>query len=99
MTTLYFWQTSSGRIDLAMTLAQAQAAYHQGQCDADVAALALVPDVAAQLAVIEPALLAEELREYGAWDDAERSNHTANLLRLVWLAAADIVERPQDYIG
>lgn len=87
-----YWNTGSGRIELSMTLAQAQSASHQGQCDADVLALMQVPKIKRQLAKIDPELLSAELREYGAWDEEERSNHDDNLMRLVWCAACDIAE-------
>lgn len=87
-----WFSTSSGRIELQMTLAQAQSASHQGQCDDDVATLSKHPKIARQLAKIDPALLAAELQEYGAWDDTELSDHAQNLQRILWLAAGDIVE-------
>lgn len=87
------WYTSSsGRIELKMTKAQASIAYHQGQCDGDVEVLSFVPSIARQLAKIDPAILADELREYGAWSDGELSDHDQNLQRILWLAAGDIVE-------
>jgi hypothetical protein len=86
-----FW-TSSGRIGLRMTRAQAASACHPGPCDDDVAALARVPAIRRQLAKIDQAMLAEELREYGAWDETERADHEQNLQRIVWLAACEICE-------
>ena len=91
MNALWF-STSSGRIEIQMTLEQAQRASHSGQCDEDVRALSQQPDIAKQLNAIDPALLREELREYGAWDEQERQDHQQNLQRILWLAAADIVE-------
>jgi hypothetical protein len=41
---------------------------------------------------MDPATLAAELREYGAWDDDELSEHDANLERILWLACGDISE-------
>lgn len=90
--TKIWWTSSSGRIDLEMTLEQAQGAAHQGQCDEDVLVLSRVPEIASQLAAIDPALLSYELREYGAWDEDERKDHEQNLQRLLWLAANDIKE-------
>ena len=89
------WYTSGcGRIELEMTLEQAASASHQGQCDDDVKALSEEPGIAAQLAKVDPALLREELREYGAWDVVELADHRQNLQRLLWLAAGDIVNDP-----
>lgn len=84
--------TSSGRIELQMTRAQAVGASHPGQCDADVLALSRTPKIARQLARIDPALLREELREYGAWDDEELQDHQQNLQRILWILAGDIIE-------
>jgi hypothetical protein len=91
MTTDKLWFTSSsGRIELQMTLEQARGAVHQGACDDDVDALSRVPEIATQLAAIDPAVLRDELREYGAWDGLELADHDQNLQRILWLAAGDI---------
>lgn len=90
--TTHFWCTSSGRVSLEMTKAQARAASHQGSCDDDVRWLAQQSSIVDQLDKIDPAELAKELREYGAWDDAELADHDQNLQRLVWLAAGDIAD-------
>lgn len=87
-----WFSTSSGRIELKLTLAQAKGASHQGRCDDDVAALRQVAAVRRQLDKIDPALLRDELREYGAWDDEELADHDSNLSRILWLACGDIVE-------
>lgn len=79
-------------IPLELTIDQARSASHQGQCDADVEALARVPAIAAQLEAVDPAKLANELREYGAWNDDDLADHTQNLRRFLWLAAGDIVD-------
>lgn len=39
-----------------------------------------------------PALIREELREYGAWSAAELANDAANVERLAWLAACQVAE-------
>jgi hypothetical protein len=88
-----FFSSSSGRIELEMSLAEARAASHSGSCDDDVLALSKVPHIAEQLAAIDPELLKNELREYGAWDDDEIADHEQNLQRLVWIAAGDIVDQ------
>jgi hypothetical protein len=87
------WQASSGRpLYLRLSRADADSGHHQGPCDDDVAALARRPNVRRQLAAMDPATLAAELREYGAWDDDELSEHDANLERILWLACGDISE-------
>lgn len=51
MTTDLLWFTSSsGRIELQMTMDQAQRAFHQGECDRDVRGLATDSAISAQLA-------------------------------------------------
>lgn len=70
----------------------ARSGYHQGQCDADIAALLALPYLAEQLARIPAESLRKELREYGSWDDAELQDHAQNLARILWLACAESVE-------
>lgn len=89
----HWYVSSSGSIELQMSLDEAKSASHQGQCDDDVRALSKVPHIAAQLADINPDTLARELKEYGAWDESELADHEQNLQRLLWLAAGDIVEQ------
>jgi hypothetical protein len=91
------WHSSSdGAICIAMTLDQARSASHQGQCDDDVLALSRVPEIARQLAEIDPATLRRELREYGAWDAAELADHEQNLQRFLWCAAGSISEEARN---
>lgn len=90
-----YWTDGSGFIELQMTLEQAQSAAHQGRCDDDVAALAQEPDIAKQLAALDPETLRRVLREYGAWDDAELADHAQNLQRVLWCAACDIRDNAQ----
>ena len=87
-----WFMSGSGRIELQLTLDQAESASHQGQCDLDVWELSHVPKIARQLAKIEPGTLRDELRESGAWDSEELSDHEQNLQRILWLAAGDIVD-------
>jgi hypothetical protein len=89
----FLWaSTSGGRIELSMSLEQVQSASHPGPCDMDVLALSRVPEIAKQLADIEPAVLRVELREYGAWDESQLADHRENLQRIVWLLANDIAD-------
>lgn len=87
-----WWTESLGRIELQITLEQARACSHPGPCDADVAALRQEPAIRRQLDELKPELVAECLREYGAWDDDELADHQANLNRLLWVATNDIAE-------
>lgn len=87
---LYWWTESSGRIEFQMRAADVRACAHSGDCAADVATTIAKPYLSAQLARIEPEILRAALREYGAWNLTEMSDHAANLSRIVWLAANDI---------
>jgi hypothetical protein len=51
-----------------------------------------VPSIKKQLDRLDPDRVREVLRDYGAWDDNELSDHDANLDRLLWIACGDIVE-------
>jgi hypothetical protein len=86
----YFWCDGSGQVEIKITQAQIDNVCHAGANDAAVAAESK-PD-------INPALLKSILREYGAWDDAELSNHAANLDRVFWLACWDCFEDPETYV-
>jgi hypothetical protein len=88
-----WFSTSSGRIELNLSRADAEAGYHSGACDEDIAHLIQFPHIATQLDQISPELLRAELREYGAWDDEELADHRANRERLLWLACGDLIDR------
>jgi hypothetical protein len=64
-----------------------------GPCDNDVDDLRTVPAIRRQLDKLEPSLVAECLKEYGAWDDEELSDHEQNLNRLLWIACCDLAEQ------
>jgi len=87
-----YWTDSYGFIELNITKAQAHTGHHQGQCDRDIADLRRVPSIKKQLDRLDPDRVREVLRDYGAWDDDELSDHDANLDRLLWIACGDIVE-------
>lgn len=87
-----YWSESLGRIELKITKAQAESCSHPGPCDSDVADLRKAPSIRRQLDKLSPELVAECLREYGAWDAEELSDHGANLDRLLWIACCDLVE-------
>lgn len=78
---------------IELTPEQAKSGSHQGRCDKDIDALRLDPAIDAELARIPAADIANELREYGAWDDKELTNHDANLSRILWLACGNIVDK------
>lgn len=87
---LLWYTSSSGRIELQMTWEQAESVSHSGQCDSDVSELSRVPEIKAQLDKIDPAILAGELKEHGAWSADELADHAQNLQRILWLAGGDI---------
>lgn len=88
-----YWTSSSGRIELDLTVEQYSSGYHSGACDLDIEDLMQQSAISSQLAKVNPALLREELREYGAWDAKELADHPANLARLLWLACGDLVDQ------
>lgn len=89
---VYWACTSSGRIEIRLTLEQAEAGSHSGDCEPDILELRQDPDIKAQLDTIDPGVLREELSEYGAWEDEELQDHDLNLSRILWLMCGDIVE-------
>jgi hypothetical protein len=92
MPRLHYWTCGSGRIELQMTLAEAQSVAHPGPCDADVLALSGVPSIRRQLWELSPADVRAALKDCGAWSAAELADHEANLQRLLWIAGGDIVD-------
>jgi hypothetical protein len=87
------YQSSSGLIELQITKAQAAAIYVPGRdCTPEVEALVKVPAIARQLKKLKPEVIADELREYGAWTAEELADHNENILRLLWLASLEILE-------
>jgi len=87
-----YWTESLGRIELQITKKQADSCSHAGQCDVDVEALKLNPSIARQLKKLDPGIVAACLKEYGAWNELELSDHKENLTRLLWVACCDISE-------
>lgn len=80
------------RFQIKMTMAEAKAAYHRGMCDDDVEALLRKPHIRNQLEKIKMEDIQAELKEYGAWDRGELQEFHNNRLRILWIAAGDIVE-------
>lgn len=88
-----YWCSSSGRIELNLSMDIASKGYHSGACDLDIAELRTMAHIDSQLRAIPQDLLASELREYGAWDSEELANHEDNLNRILWLACGDLVDQ------
>ena len=87
-----WWSSGCGRIELHIRLDDAQACSHAGRCDSDVEWLRGQPYIIEQLSPISFELVANVLREYGAWDDGDLADYEANLDRLVWIACCDLAE-------
>ena len=80
------------RFELELTKEQAHIGSHQGRCDDAIAYLRAVPAIRRQLVKLDVTKVAEELKEYGAWDETELADHEQNLNRILWIACCDIVE-------
>lgn len=75
------------RFEIELTKEQVLACSHQGECYYDC------KDVLGELNLeIDPSLVRDELKEYGAWSDEELSDDNENLIKAVWIAAGDIKE-------
>lgn len=90
---MHYYSSSCGRIELSIKLSDAEIGYHSGACDSDIAYLLTVPYIAKQLNSIDPALIANELKGFGAWNSEELSDYQENKSRLLWIACGDIVDR------
>jgi len=77
---------------ISLTSKDAENMNHAGQCDNDVIAAMKKPYIKKQLKYIPSDLLAMELKEYGAWDENELKDHNANLMRILWIAAGNIMD-------
>jgi hypothetical protein len=91
-----YYFTGSGRIELQITKKQAAICSHSGDCENDVKYLLQMPEIKRQFNKINPALIADELREYGAWDETDLQDHEQNKIRLLWIACGDIHEKKFD---
>jgi len=80
------------RFTIEMTKLQAISANHSGSCDNDVDYFLTLAKIKQQLKDIPDKLLADELREYGAWSEKQLKNRGENEARIIWLAAGNIAE-------
>ena len=85
-----YWNLSNYGNDIEMTKEQAECASHQGDCYQDVRGL--LPELQNQLSKLDKEELKRELKEYGAWDNEELTDHEENLIRWVWISAGDILD-------
>jgi hypothetical protein len=97
MSDVIFWSSSSGRVELQLTMSEAHRGYHSGDCEGDIVDLMRDPFVRGQLESLDPEAVAATLRETGAWTETHLSDREANLMRLLWLACADLVDAPDLY--
>jgi hypothetical protein len=84
--------SSLNRFEIQLTKAQALQGSHPGPCDLDIRDLLTVPAIKRQLNKIPAEKLAEELKDYGAWDDTELQDVQANKERILWIACGNIRE-------
>ena len=83
---------SFNRFEIKMTLPQAESCSHPGDCQHDVEALMKEPQIQRQRNKIDPDLIRQELKEYGAWDDEELADDDMNWVRILWIGANNITE-------
>jgi hypothetical protein len=79
-------------VEISLTAEQIEVCSHPGPCDADVERVCANVMAAKRGHGFCWDVLAE-LEEYGAWDEIELSDASANLRRLVWIAANDLNEQ------
>jgi len=80
-------------IEISMSMELAKSLCHQGDCDQDVKdAIECVPKLRRQLDKIPADVIRRELKQYGAWSEEELADEAKNKMRLVWIAAGDIVD-------
>lgn len=84
---------SFNRFEIQMTLDQARQCSQPGKdAEEDVNWLMTLPHIRRQRKKLDPELIRQELREYGAWDTEELLDDEANWSRILWTAACDISE-------
>ena len=87
-----WWTSGCGRINLQIDLRDAKDCSHSGSCDSDIEWLKSCPYIIEQTNTLDKLLLADILREYGAWDDDELADDEMNRIRIAWIAAGNIRE-------
>lgn len=86
------WNSSSGSLDLELFHYDAQSMMGPGAVDTEAEALVQADYVKVQTSEWDPAELVDELSEFGMWDEEELKDHDKNILRMVWIAGADMIE-------
>jgi hypothetical protein len=82
----YTWTDSSGALAIDLDPEDIEYGAQFGDCEPYVTELRRVPYIREQLDALDPEMVREELREYGAWDADELADDDFNLTRLLWLA-------------
>jgi hypothetical protein len=91
-----WWTSSCGRVELQIDFDDALACSHSGSCDSDIEWLRTCPYIIEQLSKLSPKLIADGLKECGAWDADELADHDANLSRLLWIACCDLRDQTEN---
>lgn len=77
--------------EIELTEEEANIGSHIGQCDEDIEYLLNTDHIREQLNNIPADIIANELREYGAWDEEELKNEDKNKARILWIACGDVL--------
>jgi hypothetical protein len=85
-------QAYFNRFNIRLSLSDARSVSQPGDASENVEALRLVPYVKSQLDRLDTEAVRAELKEYGAWDAEQLSDHDANLTRILWIAGCNISE-------
>lgn len=91
-----WWSSSSGKVELNITLSDAKLCSHMGHCDSDVTYMLGLPKYAKQMSALSKDGIVEELREYGAWSTKDLSDVLQNERRIFWIACCDLAERDDE---
>lgn len=84
---LYWWTSSSGRIEFQLPKEAIEQCHHSGPCDSDVEHWQPILDLN-----LDRAVMIQELLEYGAWSTEELNDLTNEELehKFIWIASGDI---------
>lgn len=80
------------RFEIEMTKNEAHIGYHSGDCESGIKYLLTLSKIKRQLKKISDNDLIAELKEYSVWSDEELSVRKDNELRIIWLAAGNIID-------
>jgi hypothetical protein len=73
-----------------------ESASHSGDCEDDVRSLLKLPRISSQVLAWDAESLRRELKEYGAWNETELSDHGMNIVRMLWLACGNLSDEQRD---